>query len=311
MDKLSEQIYSTYHRRTSSLSLDKAFHFHSRLYLWLNDQHSKAELEHLKAQYIGVNSKEHELNLKKAVQSQADPQHHFYQIRRPYFEHYPQLIGYGDVLFKGLFSQLIYHLNLQKIIANIISEEDLVELENRLLADPEALAMISTHAINYLLVLNNYFFHKESRKILNHVQDVLHHQYSFENRQHVLLAIYLITHCVIGETLFYSQLPNNLSLLNDMLFFAGELIGQQYELITLDVKLEFLVSCRLCNIKHPLQKKIHQEANSSIIEIDGKYLLIDQNYRSNYNQDLESTEHRNVLYLMAFNQPQPSLSYAK
>jgi hypothetical protein len=124
--------------------------------------------------------------------------------------------------------------------------------------------------------------------------------YDLSDKTQIQLFLYLLTHCIIGETNFYTQRISaaKLKQTNTLLAKMEEVVTSHFELINLDNKLEFLVCCKLCDYQTPLFDTIYEECDKSV-GIAG-YLVDTHNLNPQSSKmSLEDSEHRNVLYIMS------------
>ena len=125
--------------------------------------------------------------------------------------------------------------------------------------------------------------------------------YDRANKQDIQLLIYLYTHCIIGESNFYTRTvdPRSMNVFTIMLQELEAVISQQFESINLDNKLEFLVCCRICDYQTQLYERIMQECVASISE-EGTFLVDRLNTNGQADRSsFEKSEHRNVLFIMS------------
>jgi hypothetical protein len=163
--------------------------------------------------------------------------------------------------------------------------------------------VLSTYAINTLYLLSKLypddFAPIDAKAIL-----ALGKTYDMSDKKSIQMLMYLYTHCIIGETLFYwSPLANGLDEYTSMLVEIDGIIDELYEDINLDNKLEFLVCCRLANYDPRNRDRIYAEAEQSL---DGGGYIVDT-HNNNINplkQSFMMSEHRNVLYVMSQSNPE-------
>ena len=115
------------------------------------------------------------------------------------------------------------------------------------------------------------------------------------------LKIYFLTHCLIGASLFYIKDINSKDkkAYQKLVKELENLIKDNYFQVTLDNKFEFLVAAKLCDYQTVLRKTIKSEADNAF-SLYGNYLIDQLNQTEKiYGDNIISSEHRNVLYLMA------------
>lgn len=278
----------------------KRFHLLSRLYLWNQDDSLKRDLLDMQAGYIGISAEEHQQKLHQIFSHV--PEHGDLMVakkeREFYFKKYPLLEPALNLLFKNLFAKEIYAISLSPYIRELVSDEKLLDLKKSLEADTEALRILSTHAINYLYMLEAYLQTQESivpvEKLLATGKSYLPHTHE--------LQIYFFTHCIIGASRFYSrEIPTqDLPQYQEMLLETEKIILNNFESISLDNKFEFLACAKMCKYPSLAEDKILEEAARSLAS-DGNFLIDIYNKKAapEERNDLVGSEHRNVLYLMS------------
>lgn len=295
-----------YYRQNFSYLYDKQFHFASRMHLWCNDKRAKKELNGLKIDYLkSPSQKIRKILSEKNVNSGKNLLNK--ELREKYLKKYPDLLVYNKTLFLNLFANTLFECDLKKIIGNIVPQEKFLVLYKKLSADKKAVAALSTHAINYFYLLQ-YYLDREKKKINitnpKSYFSIAVNSFSGNFKKHLDLRVYLLTHCIIGETYFYSRpINDDKSVYAGMIKFLEKLISENYFNISLDNKLEFLVCAELCQYNSRLRKMISAEAERSLSNI-GNFLIDNINDVSKKNISKNcfiSAEHRNVLYIMANN----------
>jgi hypothetical protein len=127
--------------------------------------------------------------------------------------------------------------------------------------------------------------------------------YDRKNISDVQIMIYLYTHCILGETLFYYQpIERHAETYQTMLEDLDDLIEVNFDTISLDNKCEFLVCAQICSYKPKAKQRIEDEARLSI---NHSGFIIDMHNKvvNPRKQSFMMSEHRNVLYIMSQSQP--------
>ncbi len=307
MNELSNSVYDYYCQHFSELTDSKQLHFASRLKLWSGDQFGADTLAALRP---GVTQDENPDAALRAVYAEALRTIHHgsknaAELRAPYFEKYPQLRAVAMVLFRLTFLKTIYNLDAKATLFELFPKADLDELMQQLLADQEALSILSTHAINVLYLYSRVVLEDESLYDPALFLEVGASQYDLSNPIHLQLYIYLYTHCIIGESNFYSRqlheqyLPTYRKMMDEL----EDQIEAHFTEINLDNKFEFLVCCKLVGKSSKLESQIFTEAKQSVSE-DGTFLVDRHNTNpQSANSTLDLSEHRNVLFIMANREP--------
>lgn len=293
-----------YYRNNFKYLYDKQFHFASRLSLWSHDKEMKKRLDQLKNIYLKSPSQK----IKKILSGKNDVSEKKMlnkELREKYLKKYPNLISYNRVLFMNLFASTLFGRDLRKTIGNIVPKKNLLDLNKKLLTDKEAVAVLSTHAINYFYLLQ-YYLDRERKeiKITNpeFYFDIAAKSYAGKLKKHLGLKIYLLTHCIIGESYFYSRpVAHNKDVYLKMIKFLEILIQENYFGVSLDNKFEFLVCAELCQHNSDLKQMIFSEAERSLSNV-GNFLtdkINDSGSKNIARNGFIPAEHRNVLFIMA------------
>lgn len=289
-----------------------AFHFTSRLWLWNGDKWAREYLDKYKERYIGLD----EASTQKIVDyifsrpTEIEPENVRSPHRLPYYKKYPELRTYIPLLFRLLFAEAIYGIDIRPYIAEKISDEDFLKLFHKLINDPDAIRVLSTHTANYFYLLKYYFKGRLSKSTATVVDpgEILDISRSYEiniergemdQTTAVKMKIYLLTHVIIGESRFYQRVVR-LRAFRKLCEEIELTIGKSYADVTLDNKLEFLVCCKITGHKSYLRPIILNEAKASL-SWAGNYLVDTLNNYADQQKghNIRNSEHRNVLYLMA------------
>lgn len=279
--------------------VDKRFHFAARLFLWSGDDFAKNKLVELKAEYIGVSENEYREKITAILNEEVNVESILFKnVRGEFFIKYPLLKKYNKILFRNLFCETIYGIDLRGIISEQIKKEDFIAMQSALLNDKAAVAALSTHAVNYFYVLDYYLNGEGSFFDPKFFLDIVNNEKIFKSKETSVLKVYLLTHCIIGESAFYSRGIHRNAKIYDKIFTELELIvDNNYENISLDNKVEFLVCAKICKKTSNLEEKILKDVIFSF-DIEKKYFA--ENKKKNIRDAFRKGEHRNVLALMAF-----------
>lgn len=278
----------------------KKFHFLSRMFLWTGKDTYEKMLAALKKTYIGETEREHEIILRKVYTTL--PEHGDRMIAREarmkFFTKYPTLEPCLNLLFKNLFAEKIYGIDLRPLIKKIVTNDEFISLKNCLESDGEALRVLSTHALNYLYLLKYYIQTNEGRIDPKRYLRI-GNSYPVNNFE---LQIYFFTHCIIGASMFYSEKikKEDLGVYTEMLQRIEQVISDHFQQISLDNKFEFLVCARLCGFHSAIEEQILAEASRSLSP-DSNFLIDTENSKAapEERNDFVGSEHRNVLFIMS------------
>ncbi len=298
---LAEVIKQYYFDNQNRLSNDKQFHFASRIAAWQGDERAYEILEQLKT-YIVPNPSPDGITgtLKAILEKRQTGRRNAHELRQTYFQKYPSLWGTHLALFRVRHLEYIYGTDAKVQLFELVSRNELDQFADKLIGDDEAVRVLSTFAINFIYLYTQILL--GDREYINpqHFIDISD-GYDLSQKEHLQLLIYLFTHCVIGETNFYIR-PidrDRMPTYHKMLEILDKIIKENYELINLDNKLEFLVCCRICSYKTGISKKIYAECHRSISS-EGHFLVdSDNQFGQESRKSFEKSEHRNVLFIMS------------
>jgi hypothetical protein len=284
---------------------DSRFHFASRMHLFLESKNGKRALGKLQKEYIGLSDEETKSKVKELFESNnISSSANEKELRLPLFEKYPMLRTYNRLLFKILFADTIYGKDLRPMAGKYSDKNEMIALKKRLDNNDRDMAILATHGINFIYNLENYLF-RNSRKS-GFVDPQRYYQlaknaYVGKLKDKHNLRVYLLTHCILGESRFYSRkITRNKNIYLQMIGLTEEIIRENYFDVNLDNKLEFLVCAKILNYKSDLAKIIFSEAQRSLC--GGNYLAdaCNKDVSLKNKNGFKTAEHRNVLYLLAF-----------
>lgn len=294
-DKLVEEYYKDF---LGYLPLEKKFHYLSRHYLWFKDAWSKRELTKIKDRFLGRSDKEKEARLKELIEQAEEDLGVMAgkesSRRREAYAKYPRVAISNSLLFAWYWGKVIYGEDLRKMVERLVSRAEITKLREELIKDEAAIKDLSTGAVNFLYLASEYLGLAKPNLLwlagLIKVSD---------EKNMVRLSIYLLTHLIIDEALFYTREIENLNGCREVLQEVEELIEENYFRISLDMKVEFLVCCHLVKYETRLTRMIMEEARRSLSPL-GNFLVDTLNdWRNRHTHKMAQAEHRNILYLMA------------
>lgn len=296
---LADEIYKYYLTNTPLLSDDKVFHFATRMAAWRGEPEALTLLRDLK-DYVVQPEQSLESTLQTIIDTPQSGRRNAHELRAPLFEKYPLLYGAHSALFRVRHLEAVYGVDARYELFECIPRETLIQLRDDLLGDIDALKILSTFAVNYCYLLTRIVDRDDSGIPLQQFLDA-GRSYDLNDKSHIQLLIYLYTHCIIGESNFYTQnIPENYRVTyTEMLRQLEPIIQNNFENINLDNKLEFLVCARICDFKSDLFDRIYQEVSQSISP-DGTFVIDTHNTNIQADRnDFVKSEHRNVLYIMS------------
>ncbi len=302
------QLIKNYYETFFPFLSPKKFHYASRMFLWQKDKGNRQKLAALKRAYLGKGSGETKRKLSQILQgagisfSAGAPLSARAKRREPFFKKYPHLRKYLRLLFKNIFANIIYHRDLRPIIKTLVGDRELLALYRQLIEDEKAIQILSSYAINYFYLLKFYFRNDRSRQVdisperLYQIGRKINHS---KDKTLLELKIYLFTHSIIGASAFYSRPIDKKGPYLKMIKTLERLIRENFFAVSLDNKLEFLVSANILDYQSSLKNLIYQEADRSLSDL-GNFIIDRANdHRQTKTNNFIQAEHRNVLYLIS------------
>lgn len=290
----AEKIYRHYLQNMMLLSEEKQLHFATRLARWRNDNACKELLSKRNEEPLTTDECLAIISSDIKLTHSTRQKINNIELREQYFSKYPSLFGLHKALYDlfGFYTDQGIDLRLQ--FQQIVSIESLTELEKLLKNDPEALAALSTYAVNYVYLLRRFLLSDETVPLLSD------NPQEFSNSKNLALVSYYVTHCIINESLFYTRAidEKKRSHYQNILRETEKLLVGNYDQLTLDSKFELIVAAKLCG---------YELAEELVILQEGVAVLGQENYIIDPlkpdKTDLADSEHRNVLFIMATSSP--------
>ncbi len=279
--KLSERAKQTYVERFSELSEVKRFHFATRL---KNFQKISDFDDYLQNNIPAV-------NLEEILENNDYTQVNFYEDRKDYFEKYDRLFSLEAALFRVNHLKNEYGIDIREELTQLYSETDIYALCDDLLTDKPALKELSTYAIN-VLCLSEWLYPRKNnivRQLCDFALD------GGLEKSHSM--VYFVTHVILCSTNFYTQsVPKQYEMqFRTMLELCEDYILRNFAEVSLDIKLEYLVCVKLADANTSLEDAIREECEGNM---SPEGFLQDDRRPARLN-DLEGSEHRNVLFVMS------------
>lgn len=298
-----------YHDHYDALG-NKQFHFSSRHYLWFRDKKSLARLKANRIAYIGSSPEETRMmfvNMLEEKDTETTDRNE-YALRAPILKKYPRLTRYNKILFKVLFAKELFGYDTSAIALDVLPIKDLLTYRDRLYKNPKDLCILSTFALNFIYTLE-YVLDLAGKRTHNKIDPLFllaTAQRTYKTNRVLArkfnLQLYYYTHCVINASRFYARpITKHKTAYRNMLRECEQIISSHYFDISLDNKVEFLVCCRLLGYRTPLFEIVSSECAVSLSD-GGTYIVDTYNAHRDVarKKDLLGSEHRNILFLMAF-----------
>ncbi len=294
------KVYEYYWKIYETLPPYEQFHFISRLFLVKGDIRAKNEIEKLKKTYDTLTQQEVWDDLQKKLTNTATINHA--ESRKVFLEKYPTIRKNARDLFTYFFAKKLFNIDLQKTLRNEMTDE-WDSTTTALLADVSAVKELSAYVINFVLLYTHYKEGNTDSEITTQLYELSKEIYTSDSdSQENEMWIYFLTHLIIGDTLFYIAplCSSKRELYAEMIHHLQKSIERRYFEIHLDCKLEFLVCSHLTGSHSYLEDVILSEASESL-SMDGDFVI--DIYTSNkqlHRTTAITSEHRNVLFLLAF-----------
>lgn len=292
--KLADNIRRYFFANFDKLPQNRQFHFASRLAAWEGSKEATDKLRELKPLILPTDADQ---MFKDLLNYPLGPIYAD-QYRRKYFQKYPKLHGINMCLFQIRHLKEIYGLDLRHHFLNFVNHEELAQSANDILHDTPALKFLSSFAVNHIYLLQKLY--GISTDLDPELFFKMHSKYDKANPAQFNLLVYLLTHCVIAESNYYSEgLPaNKLEAYLQMMELLDRLVAGRSD-VKLDALLEYLVASRICGRVAPAQRRVHAQLSNQLSD-DGTYIIDLQNYSSGIDiNSLNVSEHRNALYIMS------------
>lgn len=307
MSELHDTIRAHYLSNIKTLPAHKQFHLCTRLAAWEGDAMALGVLSDLRPLYV-PDAKDTTAalvsSLKSLMAGPFSPDIPARRLRQPFFKAFPGLRGINLALFRVRHLDSVYGVDTRPVFTSLVSLDELRDMKKRLLAQPGAVRMLSTYATNFIFLLKRVF--SEDNVALEYLYET-GNEYDLRDQTHVLLLNYLFTHCIIGDSDFYTRpiSKKSLPVYLRMLSRLEHVITDRFDDISLDNKLEFLVCARICDYPTKLADRIWAECAVSL-NPDGNYLIDTHNKNARTGKkSFAASEHRNVLFVMSHSPYQP------
>jgi RimK family alpha-L-glutamate ligase len=303
-DTSIHEMVSTYYKNNLEyLSREKQFHFASRLLLFNKDTKQEKILQGLKEWYMWD-----EQSIEKSVSNLYKHSEELFKtkiinqkkFREPYTDKYPLLGFCNDVLYKTLFTKTIYNNDLRPVVKEHVDIAEIQSYQERLWNDEPAIIDLSTHAINFLY-LSQWFLDGNIDVDAQKLYQIAKRQNVKEDPDTLLSQIYLLTHCIICASLFYSNAIDGekKNVYTEIVKLLETIIAENYVDISIDQKCEFLVCTKILQHETRLKKTIDHEAQRSLSP-HGNFLIDSYNiHKNSVKKDMSLSEHRNILYILS------------
>ncbi len=301
MEDFSDRIYRYFLNHYPELSIEQQFHFANRLYLWSQEAEAKRLLDNLRPQITSngnVLAAIHQVieDRKETKSAKND----LAQRRSPYFKKYPLQRTCLAALFRIMILKTVYSIDAKQHFYECFDKKTVEFYRIMLLDDSQAIRIFSTHAVNFLYLYQIVIKQEHTESIATRIFKIGQEGYNQNDPIELKLLMYLYTHCIIGESLFYYRnVESNRAVYDEMIGYLERIIEKHFKKISLDNKLEFLVCAKILGFDSAHTSAIFDEARMSLAS-HGTYLVDKYNVHTKSTPiSLGASEHRNTLFLMA------------
>jgi len=261
-----DEIKRYYFKNFAKLSKEQQVHFAWSLYSWNKDKSAYDKLLSLKPHLTGGGDFKSVLQrLEDESKSNTYGKGKMAGVHVKYFSRHPGLLAKTWQLLYTLRLQTIYGIDARSELLRFRSLETFRQTLTTLERDPEAIAMLSAAAINYI-----YLFHYlllgstraiDPYKLLNTCKPY----YDTNDSMHIKIRSYLYTHLVIGESLFFNRSiqRSKAEIYQIIMREAEDFLASYYFEHSLDNKYEFLACAHFVGNNPAILPVIMSEASNS------------------------------------------------
>lgn len=293
-----DDIKNYYFINFEKLNNEQQIHFSWSLYSWNQDKAAHKKLLLLKPYLAGDGNLESVWRrLEDESGSNAHGKGKMAKIHLEYFSRHPSLLAKTWQLLYLLRLQTIYGIDARSELLQLHSfasfEQTLANLEQ----DPEAIAMLSAAAINYIYLFHHLFLGDTDVIDPYRLLNICKPYYDTNNGMHLKIQSYLYTHLVIGESLFFNRsIPeSNTHKYQMVMMEAEDFLSKYYFEHGLDNKYEFLACSHFVGNTPTIQTVIMSEAVNSFY--DSTLYTFD---RLNTNPNMHKPTIANMAHSMTF-----------
>lgn len=291
-------IKDYYFKNFKSLDEEQRVHFAWSLYAWNQDKDAYRRLLSLKS-YLTCEGDFDSVwrRLEKESGSNTHSKGKMAEIHVRYFSRHPGLLAKTWQLLYVLRLQTIYGIDASAELLKFHSLESFRRTLYDLEQDPEATAMLSAAAINYVYLFHYLILGNTSTVDPLKILSVCMPFYRVSDGMHLKIQSYLYTHLVIGESLFFNRsIPKDkVRKYQTVMTQAETFLAKYYFEHGLDNKYEYLACARFVGNSPSIEPVIMNEATNSFSKF-GLYTFD----LLNHNPDKHTPNIANMAHSMAF-----------
>jgi RimK family alpha-L-glutamate ligase len=297
----SELVREYYEHFGKYMSVSEQIHFWTRRFWWTKNDKDKENLLGLEDRYVGKGDegvRERVANLVKYAEGDLRAMIEKEQTeRRKAYAVYPRVMVINYLLFYWFVCRSVYGREVRNLTEEVLGDGEIKDLRERVMNDRENLRGLATGGVNFLYLSSEYLnLTNPKLEWLVEVSGRLASKPT--NLEELRPWFYSLTHMIIGESLFYTRkIQEDKRIIEKILQIIEGQIEDHFFGVSLDMKMEFLVCCRLVGYESFLKKMIMNEAEKSLSP-NGNYLVDTLNdWKNRHTHKMTQAEHRNVLYL--------------
>ncbi len=299
-EKMCTEVRDYYLASLPQLSVQKQFHFLSRAYLWTRKAEYYEKLLSIRDEWWIRFPRVCARLALITTDAPRKPILKGKKYRLPYIEAYRDIGAYNRFFFMCLFDSTIFNGKAFEENVAIIDRAHHRALYEKLSHDMEALHILSTTAVNFLLLSHHFF--PELTSPYESLRSALTHKVELSLLDSADATVYFAHHVIIGVSLFYSKDINDeyIPLCTEMLAVSEEIINTSYDRMSLDHKCELLVCAALLHQESSLEERIKEELLGSQAPHAPYFVNTLNEHRKAEISSLGNKEHTNILALMAY-----------
>lgn len=292
-------MYAHYFSNLDTLDFDSKYHFLHHLYLWNGDANAKKLLNEMAGKFLDPKRLEQYL---RDIYTRPSHTHvkNAPNLRRPVLARHPHIRPINSLLIEVLYAKTVFGYDAKALASKLTPDSAIIDSFVKLDREQRDIAVLSTYAVNSLYVADRFYFGEEKLSPVTMLSFAS--SLDLSNPDEQTLYFYYITHCIIGESLFYSRaIPEQYkaTYIDALSKLDTILMTDAYTELHMDIKFEVLVCAKMCGVHLRSAAKIYEEAMQSVSP-QGDYIVDTVNNQAQQNYaNLSSSEHRNVLFLMS------------
>lgn len=297
---LPREVENFYFKNLDTISRGKRAHWLMRHYSWFQDQLSRDLLDEHRSDYVKPTEEGMRREYKRALNNIPTS-----KISDPVLiekkEHYYETVAVMRTMLKCLFAYTYFGEDTRAAFIKAMPREEAADIRERLIRDPKNVVDFYVPAPNTLYISEWIYGFK--RLDAQFYLDIAKKEINEKDPFSIQRVLYMLTHAIIGETLFYSKkIRRQLGVYRSMMRMIDGIIYRNMKTVRLDIKVEAVMCSRMLNMRMKSEDGIMREAEKSRAE-DGSYIIDTHNtFAGTLPSSPSFGEHKNILYVMAGSQ---------